>query len=62
MKSVFTMMLVLPWRVLSWLRGALANLLLLGILIAVFVGLLGDNSKPTLSDNTILYVEPGPAI
>lgn len=62
MKSVFTMMLVLPWRVLSWLRGALANLLLLGILIAVFVGLLGDNNKPTLSDNTILYVEPGPAI
>ena len=62
MKNMLRTLLVFPWQALSWLRGAIANLLLLGILVILFVGSLDDGKKTTLSANTILYVEPGPAI
>ena len=62
MKNMLRTLLVFPWQALSWLRGAIANLLLLGILVILFVGSLDDDKKATLSGNTILYVEPGPAI
>lgn len=62
MKTFFRTVLVLPWQALSWLRGAIANLLMLGILVAVLVGVFSDGKKATLPQNTILYVEPGASI
>jgi protease-4 len=62
MKNILRTIFVLPWRALSWLRGALANLIMLAIVIFVLLGIFGDGKKPTLPDNAILYVEPGMSI
>ncbi len=62
MKKLLNAIFVLPWRALSWLRGAIANLILFGILVVVAYSLLHDESKTTLKDNTILYVQPGRSI
>lgn len=59
MKSILRTIFILPWRALSWLRGAIANLLMLAILAFVMIGIWDDGKKPTLPDNAILYVEPG---
>lgn len=62
MKKIFSALFVWPWRALSWLRGTLANLLLLAVVIFFASVLLHDGNKAALSDNTLLYVQPGRAI
>ncbi len=62
MDSTLRKILFLPWKALSWLRSAIANLLMLVILVFVLLGIFGDGTKTTLPDNAILYVEPGISI
>ncbi|MEZ5539537.1 MAG: signal peptide peptidase SppA [Pseudomonadales bacterium] len=62
MKALLRTLFVLPWHALSWLRGALANLILFFFLAAIIYTLLHDESKVALKDNTILYVQPGRSI
>lgn len=62
MKKIFTALFVWPWHALSWLRGTLANLFLLAVVILFTSVLLHDGKKSTLTDNTLLYVQPGRAI
>lgn len=59
MKSFFRALFVLPWKLLSWLRGAIANLLLLSLIGFIALGIFGDGKKTTIPDNAILYVQPG---
>lgn len=62
MKTLLRTILVMPWRLLSWLRGVIANLFMLGLLVFVLLGVFGKGKAPTLPDNAILYVEPGMSI
>ena len=62
MKRLLTLLFVLPWRALGWLRGALANLLLLAIIVLVASSLTGNKTAPALAGKAVLYVEPGTAI
>lgn len=62
MDSTLRKIVFLPWKALGWLRSAIANLLMLVILVFVLLGVFGDGKKTTLPDNAILYVEPGISI
>jgi len=59
MKKILSAVFIWPWRALTWLRGTLANLLLLMLVVLVTSGLLHGGSKVVLEENTLLYVQPG---
>lgn len=59
MKKILSAIFIWPWRALTWLRGTLANFLLLMLVVLVTSGLLHGGSKVVLEENTLLYVQPG---
>ena len=59
MKTFLRCFFTFPWRVLGWLRTALANLILIGIIGLCIAGLVGREEKTILPDNAVLYVQLG---
>lgn len=59
MKSFLLAALTFPWRLLGWLRTAVANLLLLGLLGVGIAALIGHEEESALPDNAVLYIELG---
>lgn len=45
------------WKVLGWIRSAVANIVFLLLLAFVLVGLLGDKEEP-LEANSVLVIDP----
>ncbi|HQQ64098.1 MAG TPA: signal peptide peptidase SppA [Pseudomonadales bacterium] len=60
LKKFLRIVFVLPWRTLGWLRAALANLLMLVVVIVLGASFIGHEGK--LPDEAVLLVEPGHAI
>lgn len=61
MKNLLKNLLVLPWRALGWLRGVIANLLMLAVLVIFLFGMFGQGNT-TLPSNAILTLQPGTTI
>ncbi len=54
------MLFVWPWRALGWLRLVITNLLTLIVVVAVALGLAGNETP--IPEHSVLYLEPGTSI
>lgn len=62
MKKLISQLLSLPWRLLSWLRTAIANLCMLAVLLLVFFVFSDEKEGTHLPDTGVLHVVLGQSL